>query len=46
MKAGGMHDLDNLITLCRDHHITLHPHMRFEYAQRNQVLECGSEKEL
>lgn len=27
---GGTHDLDNLITLCRIHHIQQHPYLQFE----------------
>ena len=27
---GGTHGLDNLVTLCREHHILKHPHMLFE----------------
>ena len=43
---GGTHDLDNLITICRAHHIQLHPHMRFEYAVQDRYLEGGPDKEL
>ncbi|MBI5670653.1 MAG: HNH endonuclease [Chloroflexi bacterium] len=45
-QAGVTHDLENLITLCRNHHIQLHPHMRYQYAMRNRVLEAGPAKEL
>lgn len=45
-QYGGTHSLDNLITLCREHHIQLHPHMRYEYAQRDKELDGGSIKEL
>lgn len=45
-QAGGTHALENLITLCREHHIQLHPHLRFEYAMRDKVLEGGPAKEL
>lgn len=27
---GGTHDLDNLITLCHEHHAVIHPHLRFQ----------------
>ncbi len=45
-QAGGTHDPDNLITICREHHVRIHPHMRFEYAMRERVLEGGPDKEL
>lgn len=45
-QAGGTHDLDNLLTLCRKHHIQRHPHLRFEYALRDRVLAVGPEREL
>lgn len=45
-QAGGTHDLENLITLCCDHHIQLHPHMRFQYIMRDKMLEAGPAKEL
>jgi len=45
-QFGGQHDLDNLLTLCRAHHIELHPHMRFEYAITDKIIGDGSMKEL
>lgn len=36
---GGTHDLNNLITLCRAHHVDEHPHLRFELAAPEQVLD-------
>lgn len=30
---GGTHDLENLLTVCYEHHIMIHPHMRFELAE-------------
>lgn len=45
-QRGGTHDLDNLITLCQEHHIQLHPHMRYEYALRDKELEGDADREL
>lgn len=44
-QAGGTHDLANLLTLCRTHHIKLHPHMLYEYAALDKELE-GDWREL
>lgn len=43
---GGTHELDNLITLCHEHHACIHPHLRFEL--ENPPLELGEceKKEL
>jgi 5-methylcytosine-specific restriction endonuclease McrA len=43
---GGTHDLDNLITLCRGHHMEVHPHMRFEFAVLDKVLDAPPDREL
>lgn len=43
---GGDHDLDNLLTLCKEHHILIHPHMRFEYAVRDKILDAPPDREL
>lgn len=45
-QNGGTHDLDNLITICRVHHVMVHPHMAFEYAATDRVLEAPPDKEL
>jgi 5-methylcytosine-specific restriction endonuclease McrA len=31
---GGSHDLDNLITLCKTHHETLHPWMKNSFSKK------------
>lgn len=36
---GGTHDLDNLITLCRLHHIQQHPHMQWVLVADDPVVE-------
>lgn len=43
---GGNHELDNLLTICRAHHIKLHPYMAFEYAIKDKEIENGNEREL
>lgn len=45
-QHGGTHDLDNLITMCRVHHVMLHPHMRFEFSSRDRLLDAPEMKEL
>lgn len=45
-QYGGTHDLDNLITLCRAHHIMIHPHMRFELTVVDKVLDAPPDREL
>lgn len=45
-QHGGTHDLDNLITLCREHHEQIHPHMRFEFAAQDKVLDAPLDREL
>ena len=45
-QNGGSHDLDNLITLCRAHHIQIHPHMAFELAARDKELDAPDLPEL
>lgn len=44
-QHGGTHDLDNLITLCKAHHIMVHPHMARELYAKERVLgdEYGRE---
>jgi 5-methylcytosine-specific restriction endonuclease McrA len=36
---GGTHDLENLITLCKEHHADQHPHLRRELESREPTLE-------
>lgn len=43
---GGSHDLDNLITLCREHHAEIHPHMKFELSEKDNKVFDMSTKEL
>ena len=38
-SGGGTHDLSNLLTLCRVHHIQLHPYMLYEYAAVDKELD-------
>jgi len=45
-QNGGNHDLDNLITVCRVHHTHIHPHMRFELAASDKVLDAPEYREL
>ena len=35
---GGTHDLDNLLTVCKPHHIDIHPHMRLELRAKPKEL--------
>jgi 5-methylcytosine-specific restriction endonuclease McrA len=35
---GGQHELDNLLTLCRQHHAELHPHLRRELDDPGEAL--------
>ena len=43
---GGTHVLDNLITICRVHHIQIHPHMAYDLAVRDKVLDAPPDREL
>lgn len=45
-QNGGSHDLSNLITLCAAHHVQVHPHLRFEYAAQDKVLDAPPDREL
>lgn len=44
--TGGTHDPDNLITLCREHHMQLHPWMRRELPMKQQKIGGYPVKEL
>lgn len=35
---GGTHDLDNLLTICKAHHVQKHPHMAFEHGLGDRTL--------
>lgn len=37
--AGGTHDLDNLITICRKHHADIHPWLKYEMEYEGQTME-------
>jgi 5-methylcytosine-specific restriction endonuclease McrA len=43
---GGTHDLANLITVCRTHHEQIHPHMAYELAMSDKVLDAPPDREL
>jgi 5-methylcytosine-specific restriction endonuclease McrA len=45
-QQGGTHDLDNLITICRVHHIQIHPHMAYDMAVQDKVLDAAPDREL
>jgi len=45
-QHGGNHDLDNLITLCRTHHILIHPHMRYDLSITDKTLDPPPDREL
>lgn len=38
-QYGGSHNLSNLVTLCRQHHVQLHPHMLYELSRQEQSLD-------
>lgn len=40
-QYGGDHSLDNLITVCREHHADIHPHMRFEESCKQPEFELN-----
>lgn len=44
-SQGGTHDLDNLITYCREHHAAEHPHLSFILAKEQRMLD-GPQREL
>lgn len=39
VEFGGSNDLDNLITLCFEHHCLIHPHLRFMVSLPQQSFE-------
>jgi hypothetical protein len=43
---GGNHDLSNLLTICRTHHVQIHPHMAYEFVVRDKVLDAPPDREL
>lgn len=45
-QAGGTHDLDNLVTICRTHHVFIHPHMAWELSIKDKELEGTPTREL
>lgn len=45
-QNGGTHDLNNLITVCRVHHVQIHPHMAFDYAVTDKELDAPDMPEL
>lgn len=45
-QKGGTHDLDNLITICRVHHTQIHPHMAYDLAVSDKVLDAPPDREL
>lgn len=45
-QHGGTHRLDNLVTLCREHHMLVHPHMAYEIRSEDKALDAPPDKEL
>ncbi len=43
---GGTDDLENLITVCREHHAQIHPYMRFELEMKEKRLVGSPRREL